>query len=79
VFNLFIDEEEILTFDYMHVGPLLASLCKSKTLCEKMLYTWRAKDMWLGKDFESFVAKDIKEHFDGSKFCEYQAFWDTKT
>ncbi len=65
-----------MAFDYMHVGPMLASLCKSITLCGKMLYTWKAKDRWLGKDFESFVPKVIKEHFDGSKFCEYQAFWD---
>jgi len=68
--------KKILAFEYMHVGPLLASLCKKRTLCEKMLCTWRAKARWLGKDFESFVPEMIKEHFDGNKFCEYQAFWD---
>jgi hypothetical protein len=71
--------KKILVFDYMHVGPLLTSLCKSITLCEKMLYTWRTKDKWFGKDFESFVPKIIKEHFDGNKFCEYQVFWDLET
>jgi len=39
-----------------------------------MLMTWKAKDRWLGKD-PKVLAKVIKEHFDGSKFHEYQAFW----
>jgi len=36
--------------------------------------TWKTKDRWLGK-FPKVLPKVIKEHFDGSKFHEYQAFW----
>ncbi len=36
--------------------------------------TWKTKDRWLGKD-PKVLAEVIKEHFDGSKFCEYQTFW----
>jgi hypothetical protein len=39
-----------------------------------MLMTWKAKDRWLGKD-PKVLPKVIKEHFDGSKFRECQAFW----
>ncbi len=39
--------------------------------------TWRAKDRWVGKD-PNVLLEVIKEHFDGSKFCEYQAFWNFK-
>jgi hypothetical protein len=42
-----------------------------------MLMTWRAKDRWVGKD-PNVLLEVIKEHFDGSKFCEYQAFWNFK-
>ncbi len=66
--------KHILAYDYMPIGPLLASLCRSKSICEKMLMTWKAKDRWLGKD-PKVLPEVIKEHFDGSKFCKYQAFW----
>jgi hypothetical protein len=69
--------KNVLAFDYMPLGPLLASLCKSKTICEFFLRTWRARDKWLGKD-STFVSKVIREHFDGNKFQENQAFWDPK-
>jgi hypothetical protein len=36
--------------------------------------TWKTKDRWLGK-FPNVLPKVIKEHFDGNKFHEYQAFW----
>jgi len=42
--------KHILAYDYMLIGPLLASLCKSRSICERMLMTWRANDRWLGKD-----------------------------
>jgi hypothetical protein len=35
--------------------------------------TWRTKDRWLGKD-PKVLLEIIKEHFDGSKLREYQAF-----
>jgi len=57
-------------YDYMPIGPLLTSLCRSRSICEKMLMTWKVKDRWLGKDPKVFP-KVIKEQFDGSKFCEY--------
>jgi hypothetical protein len=66
--------KHILAYDYMLIGPLLASLCRSRSICERMLMTWRPKDRWLGKD-PKVLPKIIKEHFDGSKFHEYQAFW----
>jgi len=67
-------KKHILAYDYMPIRPLLASLCRSKSICERMLMTWKAKDRWLGKD-PKVLEKVIKEHFDGSKFREYQAFW----
>ncbi len=66
--------KHILTYDFMPIAPLLTSLCRSKSICERMLMTWRDKDRWLGKDPEVLL-EVIKEHFDGSKFREYQAFW----
>ncbi len=36
--------------------------------------TWKVEDRWLGKD-PKVLAEVIKERFDGSKFHEYQAFW----
>jgi hypothetical protein len=66
-------EKHILTYDYMPIEPLLASLCRSKSICEKMLMTWKAKDRWLGKD-PKVLLEVIKKHLDGSKFCEYQTF-----
>jgi hypothetical protein len=67
----------ILAYDYMPIGPLLASLCKSRSICEKILMTWRAKDRWLGKD-PKVLPEVIKEHFDGNKFPKCQAFWNPK-
>ncbi len=66
--------KKILAFDYMQVGPLLAIFCKSRTLCEKKLYIWRAKDKWLGKYFESFVAKDMKNILMGTSFVSTKPF-----
>jgi hypothetical protein len=43
-------KKQILAYDHMPIGPLLASLCRSKSICEKMLMIWRAKGRWLGKD-----------------------------
>jgi len=63
-------EKHILAYDYMPIKPLLASLCKGRNICEKMLMTWRAKDRWLGK-FPKVLLKVIEEHFDGNKFHEY--------
>jgi len=53
----------------MPIGPLLTSLCRSRSICERMLMTWRTKDRWLGKD-PKVLPKVIKEHFDGNKFRE---------
>jgi len=62
-------KKHILTYDYMPIGPLLASLCRSRSICERVLTTWRTKDRWLGKD-PKVLPKVIKEHFDGNKFRE---------
>jgi hypothetical protein len=67
-------KKHILAYDYMPTGPLLASLCKSRSICERMLMTWRTKDMWLGRN-PKVLPKVIKKHFDGNKFRECQAFW----
>ncbi len=71
--DLLIDEETHISYDYMPIGPLLASLCRSKNICERMLMTWRAKDRWLGKD-PKVLLEVIKEHFDGSNFMNIRHF-----
>jgi hypothetical protein len=63
-------KKHILTYDYMLIGPLLTSLCRGRSICERMLMTWRAKDRWLGKD-PKVLLEVIKEYFDGIKFHEY--------
>ncbi len=60
----------MLAYDYMLIRPMLASLCKSKNICEKMFMTWITMDKWLGKD-PKVLPKVIEQHFDGSKFHEY--------
>jgi hypothetical protein len=55
--------KHVLAYDYMPIGPLLVSLCKNKSICERMLMTWKTKDRWLGKDPR--VLLKIIDHFDG--------------
>ncbi len=62
--------KHVLACDYMHIGPLLTSLCPNRGICERMLMTWKANDKWLGKD-PKVLLEVIEEHFDGSKFHEY--------
>jgi hypothetical protein len=69
VLDLLIDEKHILAYDYMPIRPLLASLCRSRSICERMLMTWRTKGRWLGKD-PKVLLEVIKEHFNGNKFPE---------
>jgi hypothetical protein len=40
--------------------------------------TWKAKERWLGKN-PKVLLEVIEEHFDGKRFCEYQAFWNPKS
>jgi len=70
-------KKHILAYDYMPIKPLLASLCGSRSICERMLMTWRIKGRWLGKD-PKVLLEVIKEHFNGNKFLECQAFWNPK-
>jgi hypothetical protein len=56
--------KHILAYDYMPIGTLLASLCKNKSIYERMLMTWRAKDRWLRKD-PKVLLEVIEDHFDG--------------
>ena len=67
--------KDVLAFEYMPIGLLLASMCRSRSMCHKLLHVWRNKDKWLGKDID-WVPEKIEEHYDGSKFRECQAFWD---
>ncbi len=57
-------KKHVLAYDYMPIGPLLTTLCKSKSICERMLMTWRAKDRWLGKD-PKVLLEVIEDRFDG--------------
>ena len=63
-----------LAFEYMPIGQVLKSLCKSRSICHKLLTTWRSKERWLGKD-PSVIPDKIEENFDGAKFRELQAFF----
>jgi hypothetical protein len=65
--------KHILAYDYMPIGPLLASLCRSKSICEKMLMTWKAKDRWLGKDFK-FCQKLLKNILTVASFMSIKHF-----
>jgi hypothetical protein len=56
--------KHVLTYDYMPIGPLLASLCKNRNICERMLTTWKIKNRWLGKD-PKVLLEIIENHFDG--------------
>jgi len=56
-----------LAFEYMPIGQVLKSLCKSRSICHKLLTTWRSKERWLGKD-PSVIPDKIEENFDGAKF-----------
>ena len=66
--------KHILAFEYMPVDPLLASICKSKSMYFKLLNTWRNKEKWLGQD-PFLIPENIHEQYDERKFRELQAFW----
>jgi hypothetical protein len=57
-------KKHVLTYDYVPIGPLLTNLCKSKSICERMLLTRRTKNRWLGKD-PKVLLEVIEDHFDG--------------
>ena len=56
-----------LAFEYMPIGQVLKSLCKSRSICHKILTTLRSKERWLGNDHLVILYK-IEENFHGAKF-----------
>ena len=66
--------KNILAFEQLPLGKLLGVLVSTKTVCFKLLHSWRNRVCWLGRDV-SFVSEKIEENFDGSKFREIQDFF----
>ena len=70
--------KNILAFEQLPLGKLLGVLVSTKTVCFKLLHSWRNRVRWLGRDV-SFVSEKIEENFDGSKFREIQDFFNPET
>ena len=66
--------KNILAFEQLPLGKLLGVLVSTKTVCFKLLHSWRNRVRWLGRDVFFFVTEKIEENVDGSKFYEIQDF-----
>ncbi|KAL3690508.1 hypothetical protein R1sor_016817 [Riccia sorocarpa] len=71
--------QQMQPFDYIPLGSMLTSLCKSRSYCHAMLSMWRARAKWLvprSPEVELAPSFPIKEWWDGTKAKEISWFWD---
>lgn len=70
--------KDVLAFEYLPVQSIVRMFCRSRTICHNFLTLWRNKEVWRGHPKE-FISDSIKDFWDGSKFREYQEFWDPES
>ena len=66
---------DCLRFEYISLESLLSSFCECRSFCYNFLTLWRKKDEW--KELPMTTGfQNIKEFWHGTKFGQYQNFWD---